>query len=63
MNLASLAQKQVLNLEEPLVDANKMVTNVSECDNILHESDIAQSLFSQMRQALGHFKAKSDICE
>lgn len=29
VNLATLAQRQVLNLEEPLVDANKMVTNVS----------------------------------
>lgn len=29
VNLGTLAQRQVLNLEEPLVDANKMVTNVS----------------------------------
>ena len=30
VNLAALAQRQVLNLEEPLVDEKKMVTNVSD---------------------------------
>lgn len=33
VNLATLAQRQVLNLEEQLVDANKKITNVSAYPN------------------------------
>ncbi|VUZ54749.1 unnamed protein product [Hymenolepis diminuta] len=69
VNLATLAQKQVLNLEEPLVDANKMVTNVTLSFDLFYrppdqgEADLDIDRFGHSLADLSAVRGTDDLGE
>lgn len=69
VNLATLAQKQVLSLEEPLVDANKMVTSVTLSFDLYYrppdqgEADLDIERFGHPLADLHHVRSADDLGE
>ncbi|VDM32227.1 unnamed protein product [Hydatigera taeniaeformis] len=69
VNLSTLAQRQVLNLEEPLVDANKVVTNVTLSFDLFYrppdqgEVDLDIDRFGHPLADLHQVKSADDLGE